>query len=117
MRERNEELFRQVADQIEREPHLYDQALYRNKTACGTACCIAGWAIAISSYDDMHKFAEWERRASAVRIVKRAGGLLGLDDGERYELFAGSWEPHDGLSVPDALRKIGEGAAIEDVSA
>ena len=117
--ERNEQLFRDVADAIEQHPEQYDQGVIEGETACGTAYCIAGWAAFL-------------RLGHAWQVTQVYCDLLGLDfreawgyvkrtdtGGERVVpgLFSSEWRPHDGLSVPDALRKIGEGAAIEDVSA
>ena len=118
--ERNEELFRQVADAIEEHPESYDQTSYIAKTKCGTVACIAGWATTLVKFNGNALAAhEWhyDRDTGVDELHDCASAALGLMDDEASELFNETWHPHDGLSVPDALRKIGEGAAIEDVSA
>lgn len=106
---RNEELFRKVADAIERNPDSYNQNAW-----CGTQACVAGWAVAIERCNGNIAF---ERVMDAVNDIHDAAAeLLRLDYVDAADLFRASWEPHDGLSVPDALRKIGEGAHIADVS-
>lgn len=118
MMERNLELFCKIADQIEEHPETYSQ----HEWACGTHGCIAGWALVFSHF--VLNLAELERYIAAGRahVAATAATALGLryrDDLETSEaalLFNGAWEPHEGLSVPDALRKIGEGAEIRDVT-
>ena len=129
--ERNEELFRRVADAIEANPEQYDQGQWE----CGTTRCLAGWANRLTGHVVPATWLEIGASASEadsqrfvermVAFSERARSVLGLtseetdgpDPDEEGGLFAETWRPHPGLSVPDALRKIGEGAAIEDVSA
>lgn len=122
MTDRNEELFLAVAAVIEEKPNRYRQDVwYARRDRCGTTACIAGWAaaIAIKNGDVNRARKAWDDPTSEDFFDPQdvAGKALGLTDDEREKLFDGSWKPHDGLSVPDALRKIGEGAEIEDVSA
>lgn len=47
----NTELLLKIADTIEEHQHLYTQGTYgmrKDPRECGTACCVAGWAIALS---------------------------------------------------------------------
>jgi hypothetical protein len=114
---RNEQLFRDVADAIEAEPERYDQAEWERETECGTTRCIAGWAAWLGA---RVSFLQWQKGRHPEWVPFFSDGvesLLGLTAEEGDDLFHTSWRPHDGLFVPDALRKIGEGAAIEDVSA
>ena len=106
--ERNEQLFRDVADAIEREPRRYDQRFLDIPTDCGTAHCIAGWGRVLAT---------WEHSGYEVHALFGLTEDEAWGDYDRSGLFCSYWRPHDGLSVPDALREIGEGAAIEDVSA
>lgn len=126
--ERNAELFFAVADAIEREPHRYDQGDWFDHweplsemppPACGTTACIAGWAIACGRHSGSLKAAatEWNEAVDQDYPEDEAAELLGLAPHDADRLFHSHWRPHDGLSVPDALRKVGEGAAVEDVSA
>jgi len=41
--------------------------------------------------------------------------LLEIDEYEGRQLFSGGWEPHE-MDVPTALRLIGEGAKVDDVT-
>ena len=120
---RNEELFRKVADAIEREPESYDQGWFFRDLGCGTTACIAGWAVALAKHQGNLSAAcrSYPDAVNEWMLLEPesipATALLGLTTDDASYLFGQGWRPHDGLSVPDALRKIGEGAAIEDVSA
>lgn len=48
-------------------------------------------------------------------FVRAGATLLGLERKDAYYLFNGGWSPESGLSVPEALRKIGGGANVHDV--
>lgn len=48
--------------------------------------------------------------------VVHGAQLLGLTIDECYGLFSEHWEPRAGLTVPQALRAIADGATVEDVS-
>lgn len=121
---RNEELFRKVADHIEAQPEHYDQEMWWQHKECGTTACIAGWGISLTKQQSLDACAKrWDRmvqtwNGNPADVVRdEAAECFGLTDSDARLLFHASWAPHDGLSVPDALRKIGEGASIEDVSA
>lgn len=134
MSERNSELFDKIAAQIEEEPYRYDQtgwdvALEEDDDGvCGTAHCVAGWAIMLT-YG-----AGWFRRygkedvpvpdgfnRDEISISSVAAHLLGLDAKEHASLFAASWAPKGyhiednpppvGV-VADTLRDIGRGGDI-----
>lgn len=116
---RNEELFRQVAEAIETKPELYNQGgwYYMDDDDCGTTCCIAGWAVAISQFNgNTLQAATKYYNSDDFNISVEAREALGLTAAEARDLFHGHWAPHEGLSVPDALRKISEGAEIADIS-
>lgn len=118
MSERNEELFRAVADYIEEHPERYSQTTYGYTTGCDTVACIAGTALLLSGLtlqpdgDDWL----WFNGTFIVDTRTKAQHLLGLTVGESYLLFSGSWEPAKHLSVADALRKIGAGADLKEVT-
>jgi len=46
---------------------------------CGTACCLAGWAVAL--WSDEEEYEKWDS------IFDQARDLLGLSDAEAQELF------------------------------
>lgn len=106
------DLFRQIADRIEDNPNRYDQREWRTQVdhPCKTAYCIGGHALAIRGL-----FEESLLGLNSPRPMP--AGLLGLDEDEDEVLFAMSWGPREGLSVPDALRCLAEGAEISEVSA
>ena len=111
--DRNTDLFFEVAEAIEKHPQRYDQRSCYGNNECGTTACIAGWTLALTEHQGDLTAAD---RAYDSEIFSPAGDALGLSEYEAEHLFDAWWKPHDGLSVPDALRKIGEGAEIEDVS-
>lgn len=118
MTERNTDLFFAVAEAIEDDPRRYCQdSWYDRRRGCGTTACIAGWAAAIvAKAGDLNRARRAWDDDPLFLASDIAQDALGLTDDEAYDLFNATWQPHDGLSVPDALRKIGEGAEIEDVT-
>lgn len=126
----NTELLLKVANAIEKYPELYDQETYGdvevNNTSCGTTACIAGWACALEGYYPT----VIDTRFSYEKVSKEpyteyydgldthftAVSILGLDNGDAEELFSAYWMPRDDLTVPEALRKIANGASIEEVT-
>jgi hypothetical protein len=116
------------------------------KTACGSRCCIAGKAVLlrmpqlidevlrldeakataiqryhnheISSLEEARIHADLAQREARLweEIPALAGPLLGLDSIEAEQLFAGEWAPVMGLTVPEALEKIGAGTPPSEVS-
>lgn len=64
---------------------------------CGTAACVAGWAMAL-----------FAPRARPARVWNKAAELLGLDPGQAHELF----EP-DGYWIPDAYSRIQAVATLD----
>ena len=120
---RNRELFYRVAAHIEDHPGLYDQKTWRwhTVTGCGTAHCIAGTAVAMAWGEKAWPGEQSDRvidpaTGSLVLVWRAAQRLLGLGDDEADVLFDMDWEPIDGRTVPEALRLIGDGAPVEDVT-
>ncbi len=117
---RNTELFDLIADTIEKRPESYNQSSW----GCGTSFCVAGHAAALSGCKPTAF--DWEY---ILPPENDDTGLEGDDEGEIYvetwaakklglstddcELFDCSWEPPEGMTVPEALRAIGRGADIE----
>lgn len=139
---RNAELFEKIAAQIEETPDSYDQSYWAQwimsdgerrmtldtcvemEQSCGTAFCIAGWAIQLTDGTEATQWDGW----SGWRIVPReqrpnpdgkgmwrdrAAAILGLHEDEAETLFDGCWG--DDLcsvgEVAEALRRIGRDEA------
>lgn len=100
----NAEMFRRIADQIEKEPEKYNQRTYG--WSCGSPRCIAGWALVFSG----------KQPSGVLRPAQKAAEILGINDREMRTLFIESWTPIRGLAVPDALRQIADGASVASVS-
>lgn len=111
----NADLFRKIADVIEREPNLYDQTQwgfgefnYFSKMCphippeqvhtCSTSHCIAGLAVALTPPAD--------RPVSSVS--KSAMKLLGLSSAQADYLFSTLWKPPSGMTVPQYLREVAD---------
>lgn len=115
--QRNEELFRAIARQIEEHPESHDQFSW-NVTwpGCGTKCCIAGWAVSLAGYQfSSYGFAFVAGNEDYVGCL--AEELLGLGGDEADRLFDAAWQPAHHLTVPEALEKLAAGASIDEVSA
>lgn len=89
-----------VADVIERHPDWYDQNTWE-----GRPCCIAGHALRLARADRYGVFTE------------RAAAVLGLTTDQARVLFCASWQPPEGMTVPNALRLLAFGATINQVTA
>lgn len=98
---------------------------------CGTAACIAGNAmiakqmvgLTMNKWMDELEFVlnqdhSLYDKGTAIRFCAPtiAADLLDLELEEAAILFDEDWEPKEGLTVPDALRMLGDGADIEDVT-
>lgn len=120
---RDRELFYRVAEQIEREPMSYNQDTWGRpepNTPCGTARCIAGWAVYLRGYKPYNYF--WSKvthpdHPDRVECIREAAQReLGLTVSETLMLFHEHWRPRADLTVPEALRMIGDGVSVEEVS-
>jgi hypothetical protein len=107
----NSELFRKIADRIEAEPKIYSQeaAIVENGLE-GPCYCIGGLALLLSGHDlRSGTIGDYGNDNSARR-------LLGYPNGGP-SIFDGGWKPREGLTVPQALRLIADGASVSEVSA
>lgn len=124
----NAQLFNDIANMIQKQPERYDQGTWGSVRAgrtldCGTSHCIAGWAATLAlpreawqpdeygDYDDIVTVDGLERY-----IGEWAGEVLGLSEEDAERLFSGGWQPEAGMTVPDALRAIGDGVDVYDVT-
>src|SRR5688572_2759026 len=122
---RNKELFYRIADQVERHPETYDQSVYGEVTPCGTSHCIAGHAAAMSGCRPT-VFLDGSLLPNGCVVTDAAGKkrdvdlvaaeLLGIEHGEASWLFSPAWEPPPEMTVPEALRRLGDGAPINEVT-
>lgn len=110
---------------------------------CGTSFCICGWAMIKRGWTvRAEKMSAWteERPVFQIRWTNPDGqdehcpnfGYHGANyfgfgyevdsngnpdgDARLCDIFEASWEPREGLSVPDALRAIAGGASYEAVT-
>lgn len=96
----NAELFRKIADKIEKEPKSYDQERYASPDDCG---CIFHLAEIISG--------------QTMNLPWQTGPLLGLSEADATKLYSQYWKPRPDLTVPQALRLIADGESVSEVSA
>lgn len=75
----NREHLRILAHELRADPESYDQAHYRNFTACGTTCCIAGHAQILS-----------RGRFNLGDVADDARAWLGLGQEQSWVLFSGA---------------------------
>lgn len=125
---RNTELFNRIADAIEWFPEAYDQTSWGQLTddsPCGTAFCIAGHAgheigwkrsTALEDHEDGYSVQNPYNPDETAVVSELARLELGLTETESVFLFAGAWHPANELTVPEALRGIGHGLNILEVS-
>lgn len=110
MIERNVDLFRRVADRIERDPESYDQRTWVRIGECGTVACIGGHALLeAGGAADRTSSRGWAECHALVRT------LLGLTDRESI-LFHAKWRPAPGMTVPVALRRLADGWPLAAVT-
>lgn len=137
---RNTELFYRVADLIELFPNAYDQSQWghpsSDPTPCGTAFCIAGHGAHEAGFMPLPNNADgfidfrngdWEQ---VYHIDTAKGDLVvpvleidavgevefGITATEGATLFGELWRPHGNMTVPEALRALGDGQPLSDVT-
>ena len=118
---RNTALFDRIADAIKFFPESYNQMDWagaeEKSPMCGTAFCIAGHGVYETGWNVPRGSAVIQNadgRAQAISMT--AAYELGLTYLESDYLFSGGWKPREDLTVPQALRKIGRGAPLPEVS-
>lgn len=111
----NRELFYKVADVIERHPDRYDQAIWGH----GSLRDIAGHAAALAgavSTDDCDWTVVRRPDGRMEYVDEYAQEVLGIDEDDAERLFGTFWAPPEDMDVPEALRAIGDGASVEEVT-
>lgn len=114
----NSELFRKIADRIETEPETYNQGNWARRDPLISdaepegACifCIAEQIIGFEHHADTQKMGH-------VGYQEITAEALGLSDEDATKLYHADWKPREGLTVPQALRMIADGATVSEVSA
>jgi len=81
----NVKLLKKVRDYIAKHPEKYDQS-----TWCGTACCIAGHAVALGRAATRKEVDH--RLIGSVSLSIDAQQLLQLEPSQAHRLFHSSWE-------------------------
>jgi hypothetical protein len=134
--ERNSKMFYLIAEAIEEYPSMHDQAVwYQNiedgndatvemfvagrQVRCGTAQCVAGWAIVLDGrFNGFHVNENMTISAvidysvaESTSIVNAGAEILGLTKSEASELFY-TFKDGNELDWPNALRDVGDGMEI-----
>jgi hypothetical protein len=88
-------LLRAVLAQIDATPERWDQSMWASRTECGTAFCVAGWAVHISHPDAKPKFNLYGEALTCrlpgfgdVYIMDEARRLLAITRDEASLLFS-----------------------------
>jgi hypothetical protein len=88
-------LLRAVLAQIDATPERWDQSMWALRTECGTAFCVAGWAVHISHPDAGLKFDHYGEAFTCtlpgfgdVYILDEARRLLAITGTEANYLFS-----------------------------
>lgn len=124
---RNKELFFAIADRIEFDSSSYRQHIWGYPASldadrapeCGTVACIAGHALNLSGWEciSLNHYRNGSIVCDVDGIQRRAAKALGITQSESYVLFDSEWLPIDSdVSVPDALRLIGKGENVSEIS-
>lgn len=121
MPELNQPLFEKIAAQIEERPWLYKQTVWGQVSqdeSCGTAYCVAGWALYFSGYvfdSDSDSFIrDGESLYFESEIMERARYILGITEYQSVALFDSDWMQGREHQVPDKLREIARGGMVYD---
>lgn len=103
----NIELFKKVREKIATTPEAYDQSVFGRPepdAPCGTAGCIAGWAMVLSATLSAEEIQLANVAADSNNVMidlvrDRATEVLGLSDAEADTLFqadpGGEWDDYD----------------------
>lgn len=102
----NRVLFEKVAARIEESPDRYRQSDWYTETDCGTAYCVAGWAITLAHGEEWWDYVSPDVEGLRA-IMDEAQRLLGIGEVDADWLFAPDWRPvNRETTVPDALRAV-----------
>jgi hypothetical protein len=116
----NIEKLEAVLDHIKMHPESHNQEVWAEKTECGTAYCMAGWAVALAGYefcwrsDGTTSSVITERTATSTHcelIEEIATAVLGLDFRDADDLFH-SLNTVDDLEL--MVKNLSNGEPIRD---
>lgn len=85
----NVERLRAELEFITANPKQWDQAVWAEKSDCGTCCCIAGWAVLHEGIELSFRRGYSGLTADGRLIDEVAMEILGLDDDDADWLFSG----------------------------
>lgn len=114
---RNTALFDQIADQIEKQPELWNQGEWEEELGCETTRCIAGWAVHFSGMFIVTEsvFDDVGLNTYLGTTRDEAERVLGITPAEGAVLFFGIDDTvADAKSVARWLREVGRGRDIAD---
>jgi hypothetical protein len=85
-------LLRKVLDHIDAHPEEYEQSIFRTRTKCGTAYCIAGHVAVMTGATFANAVEVETSEGDRIDVAKYAQQLLGITSEEAWlspGLFAG----------------------------
>lgn len=106
-----------IQDAIKAHPKHFDMRSWYRDTDCGTAACIAGWAIQFGSFfkdtDIEHMQVKYEYPVD-TSIETGARRMLGMTSNQAYRLFySPAWIPED--RIEDWLKPEGAIEYIDQI--
>jgi hypothetical protein len=86
--------------------------------ACNTVACIAGTVAVMEGWHFNWRESQWEKEGQTGQKhpVAIATDALGLTVHEADVLFHEDWEPDEEMTVPEALRFLGDGMELDRVT-
>lgn len=120
---RNAQAILEVAAHIETYPERYNQTEWGQDTDCGSAFCVAGTRAVLDGIDyETNCVVRSDRRRAyawleVVSVGLHAQDRFGLSDMEAKILFSQHWLPREGMTVPEALRRLAAGWPVVLVTA
>lgn len=114
--DRNRDVIYGAADWIEQHPDRYSQHHWSDLlNECGTAYCIGGTVLHLDGWE-ADRYGVWTRDNDPEIVYQSvpatAAALMGLPKDEASILFNHRWQPADGYTVPEALRRIADGVPV-----
>ena len=93
----NEPLFRQIQHQLRTHPEQYNQGNWGDGNACGTVCCLAGWAALLAHPGARLEYFEVIKDDKNLGTIPNvAHKELGLGERKSETLFMlGGWKNED----------------------
>lgn len=110
-----QQLAQRVYEQITNHPETHDQTEWiYTEAECGTAACVAGWAIMLSPLTNYHVTSdgipEFDTLGGYGTYSTTAAYVLGLDPLESERLFRASLKPE---AAVEAVKYLANGKKID----